>query len=203
VYKFQHSTVLASEILKNESEALETNMNEHISQTQLTTRSRHCPHSMCSRVYVTLFVRLSVCPCCRFAAVGPTASRCRPIAAWAELSSSGVGIRAVQRCQAYVWSWLATYSVVGWLVHWQSEPWLVCVLHCSRLKCRTTSSTHVPRRSVYTTHTHTRLTALCSGLPGWAGTRKYNQSGFYWSKRQWVAVASAGPYASLHLAPVR
>ena len=24
---------------------------------------------------------------------------------------------------------------------------------------------------------------------------------FYWSKRQWVAVASAGPYASLHLAP--
>jgi len=22
-------------------------------------------------------------------------------------------------------------------------------------------------------------------LPGWAGTRKVNQSGFYWSKRQW------------------
>jgi len=30
---------------------------------------------------------------------------------------------------------------------------------------------------------------------------KKNQSGFYWKKRQWVAVASAGPYASLHLAP--
>jgi len=29
------------------------------------------------------------------------------------------------------------------------------------------------------------------------------QSGFYWSKRQWVAVASAGPYASLHLDPDR
>ena len=26
------------------------------------------------------------------------------------------------------------------------------------------------------------------------------QSGFYWSKRQWMAVASAEPYASLHLA---
>jgi len=26
---------------------------------------------------------------------------------------------------------------------------------------------------------------------------KPNQSGFYWSNRQWVAVASAGPYASL------
>ena len=53
------------------------------------------------------------------------------------------------------------------------------------------------------THTHTRLTALFPGLPSWASTRKVNQSGFYWSKRQWVAVASAGPYASLHLAPNR
>ena len=35
------------------------------------------------------------------------------------------------------------------------------------------------------THTHTRLTALFPGLPGWDGTRKVNQSGFYWSKRQW------------------
>jgi len=51
--------------------------------------------------------------------------------------------------------------------------------------------------------THTRLTALFPGLPKWAGTRKVNQSGFYWSKRQWVAVASAGPYASLYLAPYR
>ena len=42
-------------------------------------------------------------------------------------------------------------------------------------------------------HTHTRLMALFPGLPGWAGTRKVNQSGFYWSKRQWVAVASARP----------
>ena len=48
---------------------------------------------------------------------------------------------------------------------------------------------------VYYTHTH--LTALFPGLPGWAGTRMVNRSGFYWSKRQWVAVASAGLYASL------
>ena len=33
--------------------------------------------------------------------------------------------------------------------------------------------------------------------------KRYNQSGFYWSKRQWVAVASAGLCASLHLAPDR
>ena len=35
------------------------------------------------------------------------------------------------------------------------------------------------------THTHTRLTALFPELPGWAGTRKVNQSGFSWSKRQY------------------
>jgi len=41
------------------------------------------------------------------------------------------------------------------------------------------------------------------GLPGWAGTRKVQPIWIYWSKRQWVAVASAGPYANLHLASNR
>ena len=36
-------------------------------------------------------------------------------------------------------------------------------------------------------HTYTRLMALCPGLPGWADSRKVKPSGFYWSKRQWVA----------------
>ena len=54
------------------------------------------------------------------------------------------------------------------------------------------------------THTHTRLTAFFSGTTHVSRYQKgKNQSGFYWSKRQWVAVASAGPYASLHLAPDR
>ena len=53
------------------------------------------------------------------------------------------------------------------------------------------------------THTHNHTTALCPGLPGWACTRKVKQSGFYWSKGQWVAVASAEPHASLHLTPDR
>ena len=43
-----------------------------------------------------------------------------------------------------------------------------------------------------------RLTTLCPGLLGWAGTRKVKPIWIYWSKRQWVAVASAGPYANLH-----
>jgi len=36
--------------------------------------------------------------------------------------------------------------------------------------CRVMHSTMLT--SCYSTHTHTRLTALCPGLPGWAGTRK-------------------------------
>jgi len=50
---------------------------------------------------------------------------------------------------------------------------------------------------------YTRLMALCPGLPGWASTRKVKPVCFYWSKRQWVAVASAGPYKNLHLTPGR
>jgi len=65
-------------------------------------------------------------------------------------------------------------------------------------RARTHARTHTRARA--RTRTHTRLTALFPGLSRWAGTRKVkNQSGFYWSKRQWVVVASAGPYASLHL----
>ena len=53
------------------------------------------------------------------------------------------------------------------------------------------------------THTH----PFNGPLSGTTHVSRYqkgkNQSGFYWSKRQWVAVASAGPHASLHLTPDR
>ena len=77
----------------------------------------------------------------------------------------------------------------------------LCLLIVSR--GNTATGILISTSSCLLQHTHTHLMALCPGLPGWAGTRKVNQSGFYWSKRQWVAVASAGPYASLHLAPDR
>jgi len=51
------------------------------------------------------------------------------------------------------------------------------------------------------THTHIRLTAFVRDYSGEPVPERQNQSGFYWRKRQWVAVAPAGPYASLHLAP--
>ena len=51
--------------------------------------------------------------------------------------------------------------------------------------------------------THTRLMAFVRDYPGAPVPERQNQSGFYWSRRQWVAVASSGPYASLHLAQDR
>ena len=52
--------------------------------------------------------------------------------------------------------------------------------------------------AIYNTHTH--LTAHCPELPGWAGTRKVKP---VWILLKQVTVASAGPYASLHLTPDR
>ena len=49
---------------------------------------------------------------------------------------------------------------------------------------------------------YNRFTTLCLGLPGWVGTRRIHHSGFCWSRHDWLAVASAEPYASyLHFAP--
>ena len=42
-----------------------------------------------------------------------------------------------------------------------------------------------------------------SGTPWVSQYQKGNQSGFYWSKRHRVAAASAGPCASVHIAPDR
>jgi len=79
-------------------------------------------------------------------------------------------------------------------------------LTTNRDRARTSLLANNQHNTKYThthTHTHTRLTALCPGLPRWAGTRKVKPIWIYCSKRQWVAVASAGPYASLHHAPDR
>jgi len=51
-----------------------------------------------------------------------------------------------------------------------------------------------------TQNTYTSILRPCRLCPM---SRYQNQSEFYWSNEQWVAVASAGPYANLHLAPDR
>jgi len=61
------------------------------------------------------------------------------------------------------------------------------------------------------THTHTivlRLFWILSGTTQESQykkgkTRKVKPIWIYWSKRKWVAVASAGQYANLHLTPDR
>ena len=60
-----------------------------------------------------------------------------------------------------------------------------------------------PIRVVPDTHTH-QFNCPFSGTTQVSRYQKrQNQSGFRWSKREWVAVASAETYASLHLAPDR
>ena len=55
----------------------------------------------------------------------------------------------------------------------------------------------------HSTRTHTRLTALCPGLPGWAGTRKVKPIWILLKQETASGSESAGPYASLHLAPAK
>jgi len=49
----------------------------------------------------------------------------------------------------------------------------------------------MPAVDVITTTTILQPPGLCPGLPRWASTRKAKSIWIYWSKRQWVAVASA------------
>jgi len=82
--------------------------------------------------------------------------------------------------------------------HWKTWALMLAILIES-------VSTHIH------THKHTHMTIL---YPSWTlsrtiqvsqqqkgKSRKVKPIWIYWSKRQWVAVASAGPYASLHLDP--
>jgi len=94
--------------------------------------------------------------------------------------------------------------------HWRLLRWVQCQstetrnsvtaegLHDTLCQLKSCQLLHNCRNKLYNnnTHTHTRLTAPFPGLPRWVGTRKVKP---IWSKRMWVAVASAGRYASLHL----
>jgi len=93
---------------------------------------------------------------------------------------------------------------VGWLGSvWETRQRSVTAVQLGRwwqLQLHVTSG-HGRHGAYPAPHTHTRLTALVRDYPGESVPERWNQSGFYWSKRQWVAVASAGPYACQHLAP--
>ena len=81
-------------------------------------------------------------------------------------------------------------------------PW---AFHCGRLRFSRLSVCHAVQwhstgtsvAAFNNTHTHFYFTQVSRYQKG-----KTNLD-FYWNKRQWVAVTSTGPYASLHLAPDR
>ena len=63
---------------------------------------------------------------------------------------------------------------------------------------------HKSEKKLHThTHTHTRLTSLFSGTIEVSQYQKGKTNLDFTEAREWVAVASAGPYASLLLAPER
>ena len=116
---------------------------------------------------------------------------------WTELLNEGGGI-----CAKFNHDVIASYLLglnIATAHIWPGTPSMV-FLACSHV---TVSRLLVHFHMNGHTDTDTRLTALFPGLPRWAATRKVKPNWFYWSKRQWVAVAPAGPYGSLHVAPDR
>ena len=91
--------------------------------------------------------------------------------------------------------------LTGWLIDYNymlkialHKFWWACQsLYLERAVWRHSGRLRGVIKQLHSTHPH--LMALCPGLPGEPEPERQNQSGFYWSKRQWVAVASAGPYA--------
>jgi len=84
---------------------------------------------------------------------------------------------------------------VDWLNSVKAVPAAPVQVQTDRHRHTTYIHTHL--------HTYVRFTTRWT-LSGIARVSRYqNQPGFYWSKRQWMAVASAGTYANLQLAPDR
>ena len=106
-------------------------------------------------------------------------------------------------------------SPVMYFLKWQGQAsgWDHCFQlhlvfwHCNmgdRNGNRPTKNSATSAHKFSSRHTHTCLTALCQGLPRWPGTRNVKTNlDFTEAREERVAVTSAAPYASLHLAPDR
>ena len=73
---------------------------------------------------------------------------------------------------------------------------------CGTRFCQSISFTHTVSSSM-SNHSHPYYSPLSFVRDYLGEPEPEHQSGFYWSKRQWVEVASAGPYTNLHLASYR
>jgi len=129
---------------------------------------------------------------------------------------------------AYIWCWWLSEerfrgscwaAVVVASRRASRLPWTTAAADTLNTDTHTHSQTHPTALITFTmhrnrllnkynapAHTHARAFNGASSVTTWVHEpvpERQNQSGFYCSKRQWVAVASAGPHASLHVAPDR
>ena len=124
------------------------------------------------------------------------------------------GQRAIKRvCVCSVYDWISNIVkryYFCWLVHKMHRLFLIMCVWCNiyslwlLLFFAFFLVYYVYDFDFNNDNTHTPFNGPLSGTTrvSWYQKGK-NQSGLYWSKRERVAVASAGPYASLHLAPDR
>jgi len=102
-------------------------------------------------------------------------------------------INCVHFLSIVAYSYLATLQKVSSSAHWWCLLFVIFLTDTHRFECCI----------IIHTHTHTRLTALFPGQPGWAGTRKVKP---IWISLKQETVNGSGikwAYASLHLAPDR
>ena len=93
-----------------------------------------------------------------------------------------------QNSRWYIWSCNLLWSKLGWRLSTHRHHYNISVTTHSQLKLNTGFvKAH--------THTHPFNGLFFRDYPGELVPERQNQSGFYWSKRHWVAVASAGPCA--------
>ena len=92
-----------------------------------------------------------------------------------------------QNSRWYIWSCNLLWSKLGWRLSTHRHHYNISVTTHSQLKLNT---------GFVKAYTHTRLTAFFSGTTRVSRCQKGKTNlDFYWSKRHWVAVASAGPCA--------
>jgi len=87
---------------------------------------------------------------------------------WRQHRAAVNSYNAMQLLAHTNWSWTLTKI-------WLKSPYYIVSL-CSTLTCKMDPHKFLLQISATQTHTHTCLTALCPGLPGWAGTRKVKTS---------------------------
>jgi len=129
--------------------------------------------------------------------------KCRPLDR-AKTDVPGVRTDALRVRTCRVETETGTKRPKHWPQFWDqsgqdSRHWQLCVV----LDHDADDDVHITDYGINTTLLHTSNGPLSRTTQVSRYQKGKTNLDFYWSKRQWVAVASAGPYASLHLASDR